>query len=35
MAFYVVAQSSGARGGVAYVPYTFTLDATGKIDKVE
>jgi hypothetical protein len=35
MAFYVVAQSAGSRNGVAYVPYTFTLDASGKIDKVE
>ena len=35
MAFYVVAQSTGARGTLAYVSYTFTLDASGKIDKVE
>jgi hypothetical protein len=35
MAFYVIAQSSGGRGSVSYVPYTFTLDASGKIDRVE
>jgi hypothetical protein len=35
MAFYVVMQSSGGRGSVSYVPYTFTLDAAGKIDRVE
>src|SRR5262245_7288442 len=35
MAFYVIAQSSGVRGNVSYVPYTFTLDASGKIDRVE
>ena len=35
MVFYVVARSGGTRGNVAYVPYTFTLDAKGKIDNVE
>jgi hypothetical protein len=35
MVFYVLVQSSGGRGNNAYVPYTFTLDASGKIDNVE
>ncbi len=39
MHFYVVMQTSPrsatTRGDVAYVPYTFTLDASGKIERVE
>jgi hypothetical protein len=35
MHFYVVARTGRARGDIAYVPYVFTLDASGKIDKIE
>jgi hypothetical protein len=39
MHFYVVMQTSprttSARGDIAYVPYAFTLDTRGKIERVE
>ncbi|MPZ13630.1 MAG: hypothetical protein GEU73_04270 [Chloroflexi bacterium] len=35
MHFYVVVQAGQSRGQIAYVPYVFTLDAGGKIERVE
>jgi len=36
MHFYVLARGAGrTRGDVAYVPYVFTLDAQGKIDRID
>jgi hypothetical protein len=35
MHFYVVTRAGRARGDVAYVPYVFTLDARGKIDRID
>jgi len=35
MHFYVITRTSGRGGNVAYVPYTFTLDANGKIERIE
>jgi hypothetical protein len=35
IAFYIIARSSQGQGEVAYVPYSFTLDANGKIDRVD
>lgn len=33
--FYVVGRTGRTRGDVAYVPYVFTLDPQGKIERVE
>jgi hypothetical protein len=35
MHFYVVARAARSQRDVAYTPYVFTLDSSGKIDKVE
>ena len=35
MKFYLVGRMSRSSTDVTYMPYTFTLDASGKIDKVE
>ena len=35
MQFYLVGRTNRSSSDVAYMPYTFTLDASGKIDKVE
>jgi hypothetical protein len=35
MHFYVISRGGRARSDVAYVPYVFTLDATGKIERID
>jgi hypothetical protein len=35
MHFYVIGRTDGPGQAVRYVPYTFTLDAAGKIDRVD
>ena len=35
MHFYVISRAGRTRGDVAYVPYVFTLDATGKIERID
>lgn len=35
MHFYVISRAGRARGDVAYVPYVFTLDSTGKIERID
>jgi hypothetical protein len=35
MHFYVIARAGRSRGDVAYVPYVFTLDSAGKIERID
>jgi hypothetical protein len=35
MHFYVISRAGRTRGDVAYVPYVFTLDSTGKIERID
>lgn len=35
MHFYVIARAGRERGNVAYVPYVFTLDSQGKIERID
>ena len=35
MHFYVISRGGRTRGDVAYVPYVFTLDSTGKIERID
>ncbi len=35
MHFYVIARAGRTRGDVAYVPYVFTLDSQGKIERID
>jgi hypothetical protein len=35
MHFYVISRGGRTRGDVAYVPYVFTLDSAGKIERID